>query len=97
MPLQQALEALEPERVLLFCNERLTGNGAGDVIPALAAAQKWAIVTGPEGGFADEEIAMIAARPNTHAISLGPRILRAETAVIAALALLQAFHGDWTS
>lgn len=95
--LEMALARLEPERVLLFCNERLTGNSAGEVIPALADAGKWAVLTGPEGGFTDEEIALISARENTHAISLGPRILRAETAVIAALSLLQAFHGDWKS
>ena len=73
----------------------LTGNSAGKVLPHLEPSEKWAIVTGPEGGFADEEIEMISSRPNTHAISLGPRILRAETAVIASLSLLQAFHGDW--
>lgn len=97
VPLRQALDALAPDRVLLFCNERLTGNSAGEIIPALASAEKWAIVTGPEGGFTDEEISMIAGRANTHAMSLGPRILRAETAVIGALSLLQAFHGDWAS
>src|SRR5690606_38240711 len=97
LPLRAALAALEPERVLLFCNERLSGNSAGEVIPSLPRAGKWAILTGPEGGFTDEEIAFISARENTYAISLGPRILRAETAVIAALSLLQAFHGDWIS
>jgi len=93
--LERALNALEPERTLIFCNERLTGNSAVNVLPQIKPSDKWAIVTGPEGGFADDEIEMISARPNTHAISLGPRILRAETAVIASLALLQAFHGDW--
>lgn len=93
--LEQALTALEPERTMVFCNERLTGNSAKEVFSQLAPSKKWAIVTGPEGGFTDEEIDLISARPNTHAISLGPRILRAETAVIACLSLLQAFHGDW--
>ena len=93
--LDQAMNAMEPERALIFCNERLTGRSAGKVIPELPSVKKWAIVTGPEGGFSDEEIEMISSRPNTHAISLGPRILRAETAIIASLSLLQAFHGDW--
>lgn len=94
--LEQALAALEPERALVFCNERLTGRSAGTILPNLAPSEKWAVVTGPEGGFTDDEIELISARPNTYAISLGPRILRAETAVIASLSLLQAFHGDWT-
>lgn len=94
--LEQALAALEPERTLVFCNERLTGKSAGTVLPNLALSEKWAVVTGPEGGFTDDEIELISARPNTYAISLGPRILRAETAVIASLSLLQAFQGDWT-
>jgi 16S rRNA (uracil1498-N3)-methyltransferase len=93
--LEQALSALEPERTLIFCNERLTGNRAKDVLSKLPTSDKWAIVTGPEGGFTDDEIELISARPNTYSISLGPRILRAETAVIACLSLLQAFHGDW--
>ncbi|MZR29239.1 16S rRNA (uracil(1498)-N(3))-methyltransferase [Sneathiella litorea] len=94
--LEQALAAMDPERCLIFCNERLTSRSAKEVLPDLPAVGKWAIVTGPEGGFTDEEIEMISARPNTHAISLGPRILRAETAIITSLSLLQAFHGDWT-
>lgn len=93
--LEPALAALEPERTLIFCNERLTGQSAKDVLTKLAPAEKWAVVTGPEGGFTDEEIDLISARPNTLAISLGPRILRAETAVFASLSLLQAFQGDW--
>lgn len=94
--LEQALAALETDRTLIFCNERLSGNSAKEVLSHLGPSEKWAIVTGPEGGFTDEEIEMISARPNTHAISLGPRILRAETAVFASLSLLQAFQGDWT-
>ncbi|MEX1034487.1 MAG: 16S rRNA (uracil(1498)-N(3))-methyltransferase [Sneathiella sp.] len=93
--LEQALYALEPERTLIFCNERLTGENAVTTLSRLEKSEKWAIVTGPEGGFSDEEIDLISARPNTYPVSLGPRILRAETAVVAGLSLLQAFHGDW--
>ena len=93
--LEQALAALAPDRTLIFCNERLTGNSARVMLPALENTGKWAVLTGPEGGFTTEEIELISQRNNTYAISLGPRILRAETAVIASLALLQAFHGDW--
>jgi len=61
--------------------------GEGDV--------KWAILIGPEGGFAAEERERLRALPFTTAVSLGPRILRADTAAIAALTLWQAAVGDW--
>ena len=53
------------------------------------------ILTGPEGGFTDAERAAIRAAPGTRAISLGPRILRAETAALAALVAYMAIAGDW--
>nr|WP_294169918.1 16S rRNA (uracil(1498)-N(3))-methyltransferase [uncultured Sphingomonas sp.] len=65
--------------------------------PAAAAFQPGAatILTGPEGGFTDEERAAIRALPTARAISLGPRILRAETAALAAVAAYMALAGDW--
>lgn len=54
-----------------------------------------AVLIGPEGGFDEAERKLIRARPNTLPISLGPRILRADTAAVAALALVQAVLGDW--
>ncbi len=56
---------------------------------------KWAILIGPEGGFAPEERARLRSLPFTTAVSLGPRILRADTAAIAAMTLWQAALGDW--
>jgi 16S rRNA (uracil1498-N3)-methyltransferase len=53
------------------------------------------VLIGPEGGFADEERAVLLRQPNTLRLSLGPRILRADTAGVAALALVQAALGDW--
>ena len=53
-----------------------------------------AVLIGPEGGFSAEEREMIAARPNTVALSLGPRILRADTAAVVALTLVQSVLGD---
>ena len=53
------------------------------------------ILTGPEGGFTDDERAAVRAAPNAIAISLGPRILRAETAALAALAAYMTVAGDW--
>ena len=54
-----------------------------------------ALLIGPEGGFSDEEQATLLAKPFVTALSLGPRILRADTAAVAALALVQSFIGDW--
>ena len=84
------------ERRLLFCDE------AGDAPPILdaltgAPAGAWAILIGPEGGFSPAERAAIRARPTATAVTLGPRILRADTAAIAAMALWQAAAGDWRS
>jgi 16S rRNA (uracil1498-N3)-methyltransferase len=54
-----------------------------------------AVLLGPEGGFSDDERAMIRAVPGCVALSLGPRIMRADTAAVAVLALVQATLGDW--
>lgn len=78
------------------------GRLVGDVLegilgggPAPLATRPWAILIGPEGGFAREERERLAAHGSVVAASLGPRILRAETAAIAALSLWQALLGDW--
>ena len=78
----------------MFCDE---GAAGGDVLSVLTAMPKapLAVLIGPEGGFADEERALLRAAPFVTAISLGPRILRADTAAVAALALVQAAAGDW--
>jgi 16S rRNA (uracil1498-N3)-methyltransferase len=57
--------------------------------------ERWAVLTGPEGGFDPAERALIRALPNVMAVSLGTRILRADTAALAALAVWQAIRGDW--
>ncbi len=75
-------------RVLLFADE--TGGAAMPPAPAPAA-----ILIGPEGGFSPEERGLIRAQPAARAIGLGPRILRADTASVAAIALWQAMNGDW--
>ncbi|WP_439493961.1 16S rRNA (uracil(1498)-N(3))-methyltransferase [Bosea sp. (in: a-proteobacteria)] len=93
-PLEAALEALEPERLLVFCDEAMA---QASPVAALALAQSGplAVLIGPEGGFDEGERQRILARPGTLPISLGPRILRADTAAVAALALVQAIRGDW--
>jgi 16S rRNA (uracil1498-N3)-methyltransferase len=62
----------------------------------LATANGIDILIGPEGGFAEEERAVLLRQQRTLTLSLGPRILRADTAAVAALALVQAVLGDWT-
>jgi 16S rRNA (uracil1498-N3)-methyltransferase len=81
------------ERQIMFCDETLAGSS-----PALTggvAASPWAILIGPEGGFSDAERSRLAAMPQAHAVSLGPRILRADTAAVAAMTLWQSALGDW--
>ncbi|MEW5688030.1 MAG: 16S rRNA (uracil(1498)-N(3))-methyltransferase [Pseudomonadota bacterium] len=90
--LEKMLAGWEEGRRLLFCDE------AGDALPALRAAAgegPWAILIGPEGGFSPREREMLRALPYATPASLGPRILRADTAAISALTLWQAALGDW--
>ena len=90
VPLRKLLEASHPRRTLYFADEA-GGEPAGSAFKPCPAT----ILTGPEGGFTDEERAAIRAAQNAMPISLGPRILRAETAALAALAAYMAVAGDW--
>jgi 16S rRNA (uracil1498-N3)-methyltransferase len=92
-PLAKVLEGWPEGRHLLWCDEHLAGPAA-----PLAGLPRgpWAVLIGPEGGFSEAEQARLRARPFVHPISLGPRILRADTAAVAALTLWQAALGDWT-
>ncbi|MGV3731703.1 MAG: 16S rRNA (uracil(1498)-N(3))-methyltransferase [Sphingopyxis sp.] len=89
--LPQLLKDWPAERALLFADE-----AGGMPMARLAAPAPAAILTGPEGGFTDRERAMLTAHPAVRRLALGPRILRAETAAIAATALWMGQHGDWT-
>ena len=80
------------DRQLMFCDEALAG--ATETL-GQAEGDKWAILIGPEGGFSDAERARLQALPFAHAVSLGPRILRADTAAVAALTVWQQTRGDW--
>jgi 16S rRNA (uracil1498-N3)-methyltransferase len=90
--------AADADRLLVFCDEDAE---VQDPVAALAAAARaglpLAVLIGPEGGFAEEERDALLKRPNLVRIALGPRILRADTAAVAALALVQAVLGDWRS
>lgn len=81
------------DRQLIFCDEALVG--AKETLMAQSDAKKWAILIGPEGGFSDAERAQLSALPFVTKISLGPRVLRADTASVAALTLWQSTLGDW--
>lgn len=92
--LEKMLDGWEADRRLMFCDE------GGSVPPALQAlagtpSGPWAVLIGPEGGFAPEEAERLHGLPFVTPVSLGPRILRADTAAIAALTLWQAALGDW--
>ena len=92
--LAEALAEWPGDRRLLFCDE---AGEAAPALDALAGAERglWAILIGPEGGFTAEERLAVRAVNGAVPVSLGPRILRADTAAIAALALWQASLGDW--
>ncbi|HEV2043944.1 MAG TPA: 16S rRNA (uracil(1498)-N(3))-methyltransferase [Sphingomicrobium sp.] len=88
--LEAFLKALDPARTLYFADETGGAPAASAFAPGPAT-----ILTGPEGGFTPEEAEAIRALPNAKAISLGPRILRAETAALAAVTAWMALAGDW--
>ena len=89
--LNRVLTDWDRSRQLAFCVETL----AGETGRLPEAPGPWAILIGPEGGFSDAERVALRALPFAHDISLGPRILRADTATVAALTLWQSTLGDW--
>ena len=95
--LDRYLAQRKEQRLLVFCDEAAD---ATDPLQALrsyhAASSGIDVLIGPEGGFAEEERTILLRQPRTLRLSLGPRILRADTAAVAALALVQAALGDWT-
>ena len=88
------LRAWPEDRRILYCDE---AGDAPSIHNGLVAAPDgpWAVLTGPEGGFDEAERARIRALPNTVPVTLGSRILRADTAALAALAVWQSLKGDW--
>jgi 16S rRNA (uracil1498-N3)-methyltransferase len=97
VPLDRYLSQREAQRLLVFCDEAAdTANPLQALQGGLAASSGIDVLIGPEGGFAEEERAILLRQPQTLRLSLGPRVLRADTAAVAALALVQAALGDWT-
>jgi 16S rRNA (uracil1498-N3)-methyltransferase len=94
-PLVEALKRWPPERLLVFCDEEAEQASPLDALGTARADGGVGLLIGPEGGFGDDERAAILSAPRVLRLSLGPRILRADTAAVAALALIQATLGDW--
>jgi 16S rRNA (uracil1498-N3)-methyltransferase len=93
-----ALERMDTSRILVFCDEDAP---IADPMFALTTARRddqqlaLAVLIGPEGGFAEHERTAILKHKSTIRLALGPRVLRADTAAVAALTLVQAVLGDW--
>ena len=94
--LEKMLENWDENRQLIFCDEAAPDNNPITALERLKGG-KTALLVGPEGGFSESERKMLHAADYVTAIPLGPRILRADTAAVAALALVQAVIGDWNS
>ncbi len=91
---ERLLEGWDKDRRLIFCDEDAVGNNPMSSLKAVDE-RKLALLVGPEGGFSDAERRQLRSLPFVTAIPLGPRILRADTAAVAALAVIQATVGDW--
>ncbi len=91
-PLGSLLDSWPTDRALVFCDE---GGGGSPALTASLPPPPAAVLIGPEGGFSPEERARLLALSYAARVSLGPRILRADTAAVAALTLWQASVGDW--
>jgi 16S rRNA (uracil1498-N3)-methyltransferase len=91
----RVLATREPDRYLVFCDEDAEVSDPLVALEGVPPRSPLAVLVGPEGGFAEEERAALLKLPNVVRLALGPRILRADTAAVAALALVQASIGDW--
>jgi 16S rRNA (uracil1498-N3)-methyltransferase len=93
-PLAKVLARWPAERRLLLCDESGTSPSIAEALRG-APQGPWAVLTGPEGGFSQTELDALKKLPFVCAVGLGPRVLRADTAALAALAAFQALVGDW--
>ena len=92
--LAEVIEQLPEDRILIFCDESLESRNINDCL-LLEKPEKVAILVGPEGGFSDSERKLLGTKKNILPVSLGNRILRAETAAVAALTMWHGMVGDW--
>lgn len=94
VPLARLLAERDAGRLLVFCDEDSEVANPAAALSGLPHSPL-AVLIGPEGGFAEDERTALLRLPNVVRLSLGPRILRADTAAVAALTLVQTFVGDW--
>ena len=94
-PLEKLLADWPPQRQLIVCDETGTGMPIAAALEALPAMAPAALLIGPEGGFTETELDALGKLPIVTRVGLGPRVLRAETAALAAMAVFQAIAGDW--
>jgi 16S rRNA (uracil1498-N3)-methyltransferase len=95
LPFDRMIATLEAGRFLIFCDEIADVRDPLAALKAGPAGRPLAVLVGPEGGFAQDERRRLLDLPHVIRLALGPRILRADTAAVAALALVQASLGDW--
>ena len=95
VPLERFLSQRAAGRLLIFCDEAAELENPIQSLQGAGAAEGIDVLIGPEGGFAEEERALLLRQPKILRLALGPRIMRADTAAVAALALVQAVLGDW--
>ena len=95
--LNNFLKKLKENQILILCDESGNGKKASEVLPKIQTSNQSEIIIliGPEGGFSKTEFEQLDQTDNLHKITLGPRILRADTAIIAAITLVQEFLGDF--
>ena len=91
---QRWLSSMPVETAIIFCDEDAEEKSPVAELESVSA-RALAVLIGPEGGFSEDERRALLARDNVIRLSLGPRILRADTAAVAALALVQSVRGDW--
>jgi len=92
--LAEVIEELPEDRLLIFCDESLESRNINECL-LLDRPEKVAILVGPEGGFSESERKLLRAKKNILPVSLGNRILRAETAAVVALTMWHSMVGDW--
>jgi 16S rRNA (uracil1498-N3)-methyltransferase len=95
VPLDRFLSQRAAGRLLIFCDEAAEVENPIQSLQGVREAEGIDVLIGPEGGFAEEERALLLRQPKILRLALGPRIMRADTAAVAALALVQAVLGDW--
>ena len=93
-PLAKIIQTLPKDRILVFCDESLESSNINDCL-LKEKPKKVALLVGPEGGFSDSERNLLRTKKNVLPVSLGNRILRAETAAVSALTMWHGMAGDW--